>query len=219
MASHLYPPTACAAIPSTANSTVPACILLADARSPAACQVIVIRDANNNPKPGATVTFDFSACPVGEVELCATQPDQPVAVGGTPSQPATVSCGGRMVSVDTDGNGQVCVAFIGATTLAHGHGPAARDRPVCCQVSADTKFMGLPRVVTVASYDLNGDRTILATDLAEWLAYAGGDFGIYRSKADYNCNGRVVSSDLSLWLACASLGLRPTDIGCDTFCP
>jgi hypothetical protein len=209
---------AMAGIPSAANSTIPTCILLADAQSNSNCNFMVIRDANNNPVAGSSVTLDFSACITGDVKLCDTQFSQATTVGGASTQPAAVVCGSKTITVSADALGQLCVALNGGTNLANGHGPAPGNRPTCCTIYADSKIMGTV-VVTVATFDFNTNAAINSADLSTWLSYAGGAFGAYRSKADYTCDGAVNSGDLSKWLVCAGLGLPAASIGCASFCP
>ena len=214
---------AVAGIPSAANSVIPACIALTDAQSNASCNAMIIRDANNNPVAGASVTLDFSACPNvagpgGQVQICDTQPDQAVVVNGVSSQPAAAVCGSQTITVSADALGQLCVALRGGTDLANGHGPTAAARPVCCTIYADSKTMGTV-VVTVGTFDFNANDLINSGDLSTWLVYAGGAFGTYRSKADYTCDGVVNSGDLSRWLVCAGQGLPGSEIGCVSFCP
>lgn len=206
------PAAGLASLPSHAFSSIPATVVLSDARG-SACQPLAIRDDNNNPRAGATLTFDFSTCP-SDLRICVAQPDQQ----GLPSQPAVVTCGGRIITVSADASGQLCIAFVGGTSLADGYGPRASDRPLCCNVYAEGLFMRTA-IVSVASYDLNADGVIDAIDLSRWLALAGGQSGAYRSKADYNGDGAITAGDLSLWLEFAGRNPGPSAIGCAGYCP
>src|SRR5438552_7619129 len=102
---------AMAGIPSAANSTIPTCILLADAQSNANCNFMVIRDANNNPVAGSSITLDFSACAAGDVKICDTQNNQASTVGGASTQPAAAVCGSKTITVGCDALGQICLAL------------------------------------------------------------------------------------------------------------
>ncbi|MBI1796090.1 MAG: hypothetical protein HYR74_03450 [Candidatus Eisenbacteria bacterium] len=211
---------AMAGIPSATTSTIPTCITLSDAQSNAACNFMVIRDANNNPVAGSSITLDFSACTVGDVSICNVQNNQAATIGGASTQPAAATCGSHTVTVGCDALGQICLMLNGGSNLANGHGPASGNRPTCCTIYADSKIMGTVPV-TVCRFDLASpqNNTINSGDLSAWLNYAGGAFGAYRDYADYNCSGTVNSGDLSQWLTCAGLGLNTSQVGCTTFCP
>lgn len=211
---------AMAGIPSAANSTIPTCITLADVPSFASCNAMVIRDANNNPVAGSSVTVDFSTCVVGDVKICDSQHDQATVLAGAGTQPATAVCGSKTVTMSADALGQLCILLNGGTNLAFGHAPAAGNRPVCASIYADSKLMGTV-VVTVASFDLNASASVTSGDLSQWLLNyfgpAGG--GTYRSKGDYNCTGSITSGDLSQWLLGFGAAAGGAPVGCVTFCP
>jgi len=219
---------AIAGVPNSTNSTISGssmalgtgCITISDYPSMASCIPLVIRDANNNAVPGASVVLDFSTCPTGDVKICSTQNPQGTTLASAPTQPASAICGpSYTVTVAADALGQVCVIPKGGTNLPFGHTPTAGSRPTCCRIYADSQLLTTV-VVTVSAYDLNGSGTVTGGDLGVWLGSYLGASPTYRSKGDYNCTGTVTGGDLGQWLAGLGAYSGNTSLfGCTSFCP
>jgi hypothetical protein len=204
-----------AGIPSVPESTIPPRITLGDVQNPAVCQLLVLRNANNNPIAYCPVTLDFSACAAADVRVCASQPDQPSTIG---PQPASATCGSHVVTLEANPLGEVCLSLSGSSGRIDGNGPRAEDRPLCCAISSYGKPMGTA-VVTVVRYDLNGDGFLNVNDLSVWLRLSGGMSGVYHSLGDYNGDGRLNIGDLSMWLTCSRARAGALVAACTAFCP
>ena len=96
-------PQAVASPPDPANCEVPPLITLvargADGvADPLGIFTVTVRDFNNVPEEGATVTLDFSNCP--DIRVCADQADPNVVV----------DCAGRTVRAVTGSSGETTSA-------------------------------------------------------------------------------------------------------------
>jgi len=179
-----------AVVPSPANSTVPSHILLVGSSSgvpdAAAGQfTVVVRDLANNPKNGASVMIDLSAC--ADLAICSDQMD--------PN--ATVNCAAKTVRKFANVRGEVTFTVMGrsngagnATTLGGGG-----------RVFANGVLIRTP---SVASFDLDGSGGVGAGDLSAWLA----DFGSGQpyARSDFDGSGDIGAADLSQWLAVFGAG-------------
>lgn len=157
-------PTSLAAVPSAANSTVPACVVL--------CPMgdipftVIVRDLANNPISGASVVLDFSRCP-DSVFICPQKP----------SDPYLVNAGARTIRMFTDALGSVTFpARVG------GVGPAS-----CAAVFANGTLLGFR---SFASPDQSGDGVVSGADLAVFTA----KLGTSDETADFDCSGGSVNA-------------------------
>jgi hypothetical protein len=153
---------------------------------------VTVRDASNNPWPGATVTIDFSNC--GEINLC------PSCCGA--------SCSPRQsVSAITNLMGQATFDLVGARST---RGPVGA--PGCAVIWVE----GNPCPRSVVAYDLDGIHGVTPLDLS--LAAADVFAGTNLPRSDYDGNGIVNPLDLSmsyrLVLAGGSTSSCPT-----SYCP
>ena len=169
-----------AAVPSAANSSLPACMAL--------CPMgdmpftVIVRDFANNPVPGSTVVLDFSGCPNGAF-ICTP----------LPTDPYITNLGARTLSMTADASGKVTFpARIGGT------GPAG-----CAAVFADGVLM---RHYALASPDQGGDGQVVLVFVNDLTLFSA-KLGSADPTADFDCSGGAVNpSDQTILFAHASHG-------------
>jgi hypothetical protein len=159
---------AMAGVPSPANSTFPAHVILAGMNGPnptgLACNnaltsnIFIIRDANNAPVVGETVTLDFVSCnPATEIVLSSYQSDA-----------SSITCATKTVTKSTDGTGTVNMLVTGGGT----NPPLGNTglKIACCKVYAGNALM---TTLKVAIMDLNGVGGVAGTDAGICLSGIG----------------------------------------------
>ena len=158
---------AAAAVPSAANSSLPACMAL--------CPMgdmpftVTVRDIANNPIAGSTVVLDFSGCPNGAF-ICPQRPGDPY----------TVNLVARTLSMVTPASGTVTFpARIG------GVGPAG-----CAKVFADGVFL---KSYALASPDQNGNGVAVGIVDVDPALFAA-KLGSLDPTADFDCSGGPVDA-------------------------
>ena len=171
---------ALAAVPSPANSTIPAHInLVASAGGvvdPFGTFTVTVRDAASNPITGSTVVVDFSAC---------------ASLGLGQAMPANVvSCSAKTVTAISDASG---VATFDIAGFAYACGGCGQSQ--CAIIKADLVPLG---TISVGAFDLDGTSGLDPSDVSLWLA----DFelGCESERTDYDGNGKSLASDLSILL-------------------
>jgi len=159
--------TASAAVPSPANSTLPACMALCPLGD--LSFTVTVRDLANNPIAGSTVVIDFSGCPNGAY-ICPQRPGD-VYVIDLPT---------RTIRMVTPASGTVTFpARIG------GVGPAG-----CAKVFAD----GVPlRSYALASPDQNGNGVAVSIVDVDDVLFAA-KLGTVDPTADFDCSGGAVDA-------------------------
>lgn len=164
---------AAAAVPSAANSTLPACMAL--------CPLgdmpftVVVRDLASNPIAGSSVVLDFANCP--GAFLCV--PSFGLVF------PYTLNIPARQIQAFTNASGSVTIpAHVGGT------GP-----PGSVRVFADGVQL---RTYALASPDQNGNGfclSIVDLDDAIFATKLGGT----DPTADFDCSGQVDTTDESIF--------------------
>lgn len=197
----LAAPSAMAAIPSPADSSIPCGINLVgqtggvvDARG---LFTVIIRDLAATPIPGSSVVIDFSNCKVGatrdDIRVCSVQPYAGV----------TAVCTAPVAEITgvTDGGGSLTMSICGgATTVATAGVNNAAAGFKCATLYADGVNMG---TVNVGAYDQNGGGGVNPADIS--LFFGDSFSGPFEGRSDYNCSNSVNVADLSLIFG-ASLG-------------
>lgn len=125
---------------------------------------------------GLTVWLDFSAC--GDVRVYSD------AVG----EGVRLTCATPIAAAETDAQGRVRFIVMGS-----GASGAASIGPCAAVYVAGQRFAPL----IVSTFDLDGVGGVSAID----LSILGGDLvsGQYRSRSDYNSDGRLNANDLGLF--------------------
>ena len=189
------------AVPSAANSRIPAHVLLVGrvaelADTTAGAFSVVVNDYENVPMPDRVVELRLVNCTDARV---SSNPYEP----GT-----TIRCDSRGVLQTTDRHGEVRMTAVGG-----GNPAAAPVTGPCAQVWASPGIqLG---IVKVAYLDLDGDGGTGSGDLSLWLAdYASSE---PRSRSDYDGDGTLSSIDLSIWLGVFAAGRSAQSAA--TYCP
>ena len=171
-------------VPSPANSTVPACVMLVGHEGTEASFLgrfeVIVRDLANNPIGGEPVTFQMPGAP-------------DLFIGGEQFDPAVVvDCAQKRVTKITDAAGRVQFSVVG---WSNGVGGPVSLSHVGRISSANLGLLGIP---SVAAFDLDGSGGVGANDLSVWLE----DFVLGQpvGRSDYDCSGTVGANDLSVWL-------------------
>ena len=189
------------AVPSAANSSVPAHVLLVGragdlADTTAGAFSVVVRDAANNPVAARVVELRLINCPDARLSSQSYAPA------------TTIRCDTHGVLQTTNLYGEVRMTAVGGGTpgIASATGP-------CAQVYAAPGI--LLGNVAVAYLDLDGDGGTGSGDLSLWLAdFASGE---PRSRSDYDGDGTLSAADLSIWLGIFAAG--HSDESAATYCP
>jgi hypothetical protein len=186
-----------AGVPSNANSTQPAGLLLVgywNPPDPRGTFTYTIRDANNVAVgAGVTVVFNFSACT--DVRLCSTE-----TTGNTPF---VISGAAKTITTSTDGLGQVTMTIVGGGNSGGTPrpGPYTPAGQACVTVTAGGQPLNAKNVATLDESTSGGAN---GPDLTVWLAdfgaYAGG-VGPYRGRSDFNLSGAIDGPDLTMYLS------------------
>lgn len=159
-----------AAIPSPANSSLPACMALCPFGDMPF--TVVVRDLANLPVAGSTVVLDFSACP--GAFLCLTPPS------GSPF-PYTLDPVARTLRMVTPAGGSVTFpAHVGGT------GP-----PGSARVFADGVLL---RSYALASPDQSGNGLVASIVDTDDAIFAP-KLGTNDPTADFDCSGHVDNAD------------------------
>lgn len=178
---HASQPAAAAGPPSPANSTMPAHILVVGtsngAADPHGSFTVTVRDVDNLPMQGVTVTFDVSNTDVGFTVV------QPIVT--------YISC--TQVSAVTDQDGKAFFIAVGGVQPQTGSWHSLSNGTL----TAGTTLLGS---VSVAALDLDGVGGNTLNDTHMWL---GGFFAGAPSPLvmDYDGNGILTANDLSLSLS------------------
>ncbi len=169
----LFAVPARAGVPSSANSSLPACMALCPFGD--APFSVVVRDIANNPVAGSSVVLDFSSCP--GAYLCT--------IGGEPD--AIVDLPSRTVRGITNVSGN-------ATLHAHvgGTGPAGSVR-----VFADGVLL---QSYALASPDQDGDGFVVSIIGPDDAIFAA-KLGTTNPTADFDCSGLVDFMDEQFFYA------------------
>jgi len=171
------------AVPSPANSSIPAHMLLVGRAGDLAdttygAFTVVVRDAANNPVANSTVEVRILNCPGARLSSDSYDP------------PSTIRCGTAGVLQTTNALGEARIALVGGGTPGSppGTGP-------CVQVFASGVILG---TASLAYPDLDGSGGLGTNDISLWL----GDFALGEpiGRSDFDGDGRLDASDLSLWL-------------------
>jgi len=182
----LAPMLAGAGLPSPANSTVPAHVLLVGegptgAADPVGTLTCTVRRLDNTTYRQARVQFDFAETP--DMEPSLVQPDPQITV--------TCSGGTRTVNAVADDNGTVTLRIVGRALRSTPDGAHSNS----LRVFAEGVLMAIP---TVSAFDQDGVGGVGPADLNDFLQ----DFfsGQYWARSDYDGNGSLGPGDLSAWL-------------------
>ena len=164
---------ALAAVPSAANSTVPACV--------AACPFgdiafdVVVRDLANNPVTNSTVVIDFSECP--DAFICT--------LPGFYPDPYTVNLANRTITLLSDAAG------LALFPLRVGGGCSAST----VRVFADGVLLAQR---ALASPDQDGDGVTANLLNNDWALFSA-KLGTTDPTADLDCDGDVDQDDQNVF--------------------
>jgi hypothetical protein len=223
---------AMAAVPSPANSTIPANIKVVGTNAqpigslgvigpngtsvdPAGAFTVIVRDLANQPIPNSSVVIDVSGA--SDIFLCQD---------AFPGQ--IVDCVTNTVRGITDVTGSVTISVVGA---ANNTGPVGGIAAPGSGLDAVTIFadgVSLGQVHVTSVLDQNGASGGNGHN-AQDLAFFSGDlgsaalFGTYRARSDYNSDEANSGLDLSVYsnlLGASALGIG-SGLGCfsGSYCP
>jgi hypothetical protein len=161
---------------------------------------VTVKDAGGFPVVGCNVEIVFAP----DLKVYSASPG------------ATVDCDDNSVSAISNANGEATFDLAGATINSNGVATGSGLNGATISVCGITIGQA-----TVAVFDENGVVGMLGMqggDLGAWL----GDFGKqgtigYKGRSDFNHDGSITGSDLSVWLKVFGLG-RSTG-GCGPLCP
>ena len=221
--------SAMAAVPSPANSTIPANVNVVGTNGPlgafavmgpggvdpAGAFTVVVRDLANNPIQNSSVVVDFTGA--SDIFLCTD------AVPGL-----VVDCVTKTVRGFTDVTGSVTLYVVGAANNTGATGGLAAPGSGLDAVAIFADGVNLGNVHITAVLDQNGavgGNGHNAQDLAFFRDDLGSAalFGTYRARSDYNFDETNSGLDLSVFrdlLGASALGLGSA-LGCPsaTYCP